>query len=147
MDNISSRLVNDERANDLNNNNVKAEPRKTFTCQFKVSDIMVPNKTHHSKAFSYKDIDWCVYVEADSKSKHLAGSLCCDGPFTDWIMKADFDLKLVAQTSGTKDKCFKFTNCLFDSDGKSPFKREIYQTAWLLNHQTMISEPFFNLIN
>ena len=112
LDIISNRLMNDEW------------PRKTFTYQFKVSDIMVPNKKHFSLGFYYKDLEWCVFVEANSKSKHLAGSLCCDGPFTDWIMKADFDLKLVAQTSGTKNKCFKFTNCLFDNDGKSPFTRE-----------------------
>ena len=124
MDNISSRLVNDERPNDLNNN-VKVEQRKTFTCQFKVSDIMVPNKKHHSSEFDYKDFRWWVYVEWNSTdSTHLAAFLCCEGLFADWIIKADFNLKLFTQTPGTKNKCFEFKNCVFDDDGRSPFKRE-----------------------
>ena len=128
MDNVSSRLLNDALFYESNNNNVEpSEPRMTFTHKFKLSDILVLNKTHHSPAFSYKDIDWCIYLETDSNSKHLAGSLCCDGPFTDWIMKANFDLKLLTQSPRTKDKCFKFINCVFDEDGRSPFRREIYQ--------------------
>ena len=124
MDNISSRLLNDEPPNDLSGElNYKAEPKKIFTYKFKVSDIVVQNKTHFSSEFNYKDFRWWIYVEWNSSTKHLAGYLCCDGPFADWTIKADFDLKLVTQTPGTTDQCFKFTNCEFD-EGRLPFTKE-----------------------
>ena len=120
--------MNGARLNELNKElNSNAELGMTFTYQFKVSDIIVPNETHYSSEFDYKDFRWSIFVKSNSNSEYLAGYLECDGPFDDWILKTDFDFKLLSQTHGTADRCFKFTDCEFNKEGRSPFTREIYQ--------------------